>query len=484
MKNNKYIWAFGLVATLAIIVIPLVLFLPRDQGSTDDPWRYVPVRKSPTDHSPLLPGPYESGSEVTRACLDCHETAGHEVMQTVHWTWESKPYDLEGHAEPVTIGKKNALNNFCLGIQSNWPGCTSCHAGYGWEDETFDFSNQENIDCLVCHDTTGLYVKGNAGYPVEGVDLAAIAQNVGTPSRENCGGCHFDGGGGNGVKHGDLDEHLYNPSENVDIHMGSNDFICIDCHRTEEHLISGRAASVSLDNENQIYCTDCHQEDLHEDERINAHTASVACQTCHIPEGAVKDPTKMFWDWSTAGQDIEEDPHLYLKIKGSFVYESDFTPEYYWYSGVKDRYLLGDKIEPGTITVLNPPKGDISDPSAKIFPFKVHRAKQPYDTVYNYLLQPKTFGEGGYWTEFDWDKSLRLGAEATGMDFSGQFGFAETEMFWPITHMVKPAEDALQCNACHGESGRLDWHALGYSGDPLEWGGRFSIKESAQSTTP
>ena len=73
------------------------------------------------------------------------------------------------------------------------------------------------------------------GYPAEGVDLLAVAQSVGTPTRENCGGCHFDGGGGNGVKHGDLDESLIFPPESVDVHMGGNDFQCVDCHQTEDH---------------------------------------------------------------------------------------------------------------------------------------------------------------------------------------------------------------------------------------------------------
>jgi hypothetical protein len=49
-------------------------------------------------------------------------------------------------------------------------------------------------------------------------------------------------------------------------------------------------------------------------------------------------------------------------------------------------------------------------------------------------------------------------------------------MYWPTTHMVQPAENALQCADCHGEGGRLDWQALGYPGDPLEWGGRFDAK--------
>ena len=170
--------------------------------------------------------------------------------------------------------------------------------------------------------------------------------------RENCGGCHFNGGGGNGVKHGDLDETLYFPSENIDVHMGRYDFQCIDCHQTEDHSITGRSISVSVDNANQIACTDCHQpETTHDDERINDHLETVACQTCHIPEGALRDATKMDWDWSTAGDDErEEDPHEYLKIKGSFLYESDFIPEYDWYNGTASHYILGDEIDPTNTT--------------------------------------------------------------------------------------------------------------------------------------
>ena len=121
---------------------------------------------------------------------------------------------------------------------------------------------------------------------------------------------------------------------------------------------------------------------------------------------------------------------------------------------------------------MNPPDGDINDPTAKIWPFKVHRAKQPYDAVNNYLLQPKTVGEGGFWTDFDWDQALRLGSEVVGLDYSGEYGFAETEMYWPISHMVAPIEEALLCDDCHGDGGRLDWEALGYPGDPITWGGR------------
>jgi hypothetical protein len=42
-----------------------------------------------------------------------------------------------------------------MSIISNEARCTSCHAGYGWKDATFDFTDMTKIDCLVCHDTTG-----------------------------------------------------------------------------------------------------------------------------------------------------------------------------------------------------------------------------------------------------------------------------------------------------------------------------------------
>ena len=460
------------MVTRLIIAVPLALVMTSEPDNAGDPWATVPSRVPPTDHSVLIQGALETGQDVTIECLRCHEEAAHEVIQTSHWTWESEPVLLPGRDELVTVGKKNQLNNFCIGIQSNWTGCTRCHAGYGWEDADFDFQEESNVDCLVCHADMNTYSKAAKGLPAEGVDLFAAAQSVGTPSRENCGSCHFNGGGGNAVKHGDMDESLYYPSEAIDVHMGRHDFQCVDCHQTEHHNIKGRAISVSTENTNQVYCTDCHEQDVHNDDRLNAHTGTVACQTCHIPEGAVREATKMLWDWSTAGQDLPEDPHEYLKIKGSFVYEQGFMPDYDWFNGRVDRYLLGDTLDPTQVTSLNRPLGDIDDPTAKIWPFKIHLARQPFDATYNYLLQPKTVGEGGFWTDFDWDQALRLGSEAVGMAYSGNYDFAPTEMYWNLSHMVAPKENALQCNDCHSDNGRFDWEALGYYGDPLRWGGR------------
>jgi octaheme c-type cytochrome (tetrathionate reductase family) len=487
MKDSRNGWIAGFIFILILIAVPIWYFTKPAaavEGQVSDaPWDAVPRRAAPVDHTSLFEQPLATGQEVTKACLECHEDAAEQVLHTAHWRWQADPVMVEGRDEPVSIGKKNSINNFCIGIQGNWASCTACHAGYGWEDENFDFENTANIDCLVCHDGSGTYQKGKMGLPAEGVDLLAVARSVGLPTRENCGSCHFRGGGGNAVKHGDLDESLYNPSDEIDVHMGRFNFQCVDCHQTRDHVIRGRSISVSVDNANQVACTDCHQPQLHADARINAHTGTVACQTCHIPHVAVKQATKTHWDWSAAGDDgRDEDPHEYLKIKGSFIYQKNLQPEYYWYNGLAGRYLLGDPLDESGNTALNPPRGSVRDPGARIWPFKVHRATQPYDVRFNYLLQPVTSGAGGFWKDFDWNQALQLGSQITGMEYSGEYAFAETEMYWPQTHMVAPKTEALQCQACHSEGGRMDWEALGYPGDPIRWGSRVRVHPESSAS--
>ena len=479
MKKSRLTWIIGLSITLAIIIIPIIIFWPRPASSQgNDPQANVQPTPAHTSHADLMPGPYASSQEVTQACLECHDNAATEIMATTHWTWESKPFDVPWRDEPVTIGKANQINNFCIGAQGNQKKCMSCHAGTGWQEyEPYDFSNTLNVDCLACHADVGVYAKADYGNPAEGVDLAAAAQSVKAPTRDNCGKCHFDGGGGNNVKHGDLSEDLIFPSAEMDVHMGSMDFQCTTCHTTSEHQVKGRilADNYTVDPAEQVACTDCHSETLHDDERINAHAKTVACQTCHIPRMATQDPTKLTWDWSTAGQDKPDDHLTYLKIKGSFVYDQNVKPVYLWSNGNQQyRYILEDVIDPTQPTFINKPAGDIDDLNARITPFKLHIANQPFDVVYKYLLQPITAGEDGYWTNFDWDNAFKLAEERMGLPYSGEYGFTETHMFWPTTHMVQPAEKALQCTECHGpDANRLDWEALGYPGDPMEWGGRF-----------
>ncbi|PKL37903.1 MAG: cytochrome C [Spirochaetae bacterium HGW-Spirochaetae-1] len=477
MKRIQHEWILGAALMAVIIAVPVLIFLPEGKGAQRSPWKNVVKRRAHLDHSAFFTKKFDRAQDVTQACLKCHEDAATDLMKTSHWKWEGEAVSVPDHGGLIKMGKKNLLNNFCLGIKGNWISCTSCHAGYGWEDDTFDFKKEENVDCLICHDWSGNYSKGAYGMPAKGVDLQSVAKSVGYPKRENCGICHIYGGGGMGVKHGDLDQTLVNAPGDVDVHMGKNNMLCVDCHKTEKHNIKGKAYSISVNHENGIACTDCHVDVPHQDRRINAHLDSLACETCHISRFAKRAPTKINWDWSKAGDpNRKESTHEYLKIKGEFVYEENVIPEYYWFNLKSKRYIIGDIIDPGKVTILNDPEGDIHDPKAKIWPFKVHRATQPYDRVNRILLQPVTSGKGGYWHEFNWDKALRLGSEIIDVKYSGSYGFTRTDMYWPIAHMVSPVNQALRCCECHGTGptgkSRMNWKALGYGEDPADTGGR------------
>ncbi|MFA5082324.1 MAG: cytochrome C, partial [Hydrogenophilaceae bacterium] len=191
----------NLVRALAVTV-GMVLAANAAQANTDQaPMAPAPAEKKPVastaDHSKFkeLQQDFKSGPEVTEACLKCHTEAGKQVMHTKHWTWE--------FLNPQTnqmLGKKHVINNFCTSIASNQEFCTACHIGFGWKDDKFDFTKQENVDCMACHDTTGTYRKlpGFAGHPVykdvefpagsgkivKALDLKAVAQGVGKTSRK------------------------------------------------------------------------------------------------------------------------------------------------------------------------------------------------------------------------------------------------------------------------------------------------------------
>jgi len=467
MRRFGQIWVLALALLVAALAVGLAL---RSESGAPDSG--MPAARTHLDHSAFFDTPFETGPDVTRACLECHEDAARTMMGTAHFRWLGDEVDDPRTGERIAVGKRNLINNFCIGIQGNQASCTRCHAGYGWEDNSFDFTEETSVDCLVCHDRSGQYLKGKAGNPRKGVDLLAAARSVGYPLRANCGTCHHYGGGGLAVKHGDLDSTLDNPHETDDVHMGRVGMLCIDCHGSDGHNIRGKAYSVSVNHENGIGCMDCHDAAPHDDVRLNGHVEKVACQTCHIPAYARTVPTKARWDWSMAGDDSrKDDTHSYLKIKGEFVYKRDVVPEYRWFDLTMDRYLIGDQVATDGPTAINRPRGSRGSPDAKIWPFKIHRGKQPYDKANSVIIPPVTSGKDGYWHNFDWDNALRLGAAETGLTYSGEYGFIETEMYWPLSHMVTPADRAVGCTDCHGEGGRMDWKALGYEGDPMRAGG-------------
>ena len=176
------------------------------------------------------------------------------------------------------------------------------------------------------------------------------------------------------------------------------------------------------------------------------------------------------------------------------------------------------------ITDITAPVGSIKDPSSKVYPFKVMDGIQPADAVNRYLLAPHLFPTSkddptAYWKKLDWQKAFEDGMKAAGLPYSGKYMWVRTNMYWGIHHEVAPKEMALSCVQCHkslkGEKtcnrchqdkrdvnfnalahkgtdfsfmlsqGRdvsdlvdstdyLDFKALGYKGDPIQYGGRFT----------
>ncbi|MFA6598532.1 MAG: tetrathionate reductase family octaheme c-type cytochrome [Ignavibacteriaceae bacterium] len=420
------------------------------------------------DHSKFteLQKKFTSPQQVTEACIGCHNGRAQEIMQSNHWNWESAEY-VKGRGI-VYLGKRNAINNFCIGTEGNEMSCAKCHVGYGMSNsKTFNYKDESNIDCLVCHDNSETYAKAQekGGAPDPSLDLANIAQHVGKPKRSNCGVCHFFGGGGNNVKHGDLEKSMFEPAKSVDVHMGTDgmNMQCVDCHKTENHMISGKMYSLSSMNRNRALCEDCHTESPHDDAILNKHTLKVACQTCHIPIYAKVNATKLAWDWSTAGKlkngepfevDDAEGNHTYLSIKGNFTWGKNLKPDYVWFNGTAGHYLLGDQVADTTKPlVLNPLYGSYNDVDSKIIPVKIHRARQPFDPVNKILIQPKLYaekkGEGALWKDFNWETASEVGMKDVNLPFSGKISFIRTEMYWPINHMVSSKENTVKCNECH-----------------------------------
>jgi len=474
--------------------------------------------KTPQDHRQYkeLQGPFHLGSEVTRACLRCHTQAAHQVQSTLHWTW--KAWDPQ---RGRMVGKSEIYNTFCVSPISNEQFCTVCHVGYGSTDPSkfvpFDQRGEEQVDCLVCHDQTRTYRKipfigGNPATTriavrpgcnevygtdrpyVDPIDLTAVARSVRAPKRENCGACHFYGGGGDGVKHGDLDSSMAAPSHALDVHMDAKglDFPCQKCHEASDHHISGHHYTIdarpekdarmrgSPSSANAASCQSCHGQRPHKGHDllsaaaatlINRHTDAMACPTCHIPafaRGGI--PTKMDWNYATAGKlgpngsplvvNDAKGRNSYWGVKGSFSWDENVVPEYRWFNGEEQWTLIGEKAAPGpdgTVHV-NEIFGSAKDGRSRIWPFKISRNHQPYDPKNQVLAVFHSFGfdPEAFTMTYDWPTAIRAGMKAARVPYSGSYEFVRTEMYWPIAHMVAPKEQALTCDQCHSAGGRLD----------------------------
>ncbi|MEJ2535358.1 MAG: tetrathionate reductase family octaheme c-type cytochrome, partial [Gammaproteobacteria bacterium] len=462
--------------------------------------------------------------EGTESCLMCHEDAAKAMLGTGHFKWEGTIENVVG-LEGQQLGKKTLLNNFCVAVPSNEGRCTHCHTGVGWQDNTFDFNDPANVDCLICHDQSGTYAKepsanGGGGFPKAGIDLNLVAQSIAlgaTPTIDNCVFCHANAGGGDNVKHGDISMSLKNTTREFDVHMGTDgaNLDCVNCHDENHdpqtgaynHGIAGQELH-SVHEGEMRECIDCHGTNLHvgtSAEELFTETYPhdrLACQTCHLPAFARNTATKVEWYWESAGdteREVITDPETgkpdYDWRKGDFVWKKNVRPVLRWYNGkwnrkfagVNDTYdVAATKEDP---IDLASPVATWKDPDAMIRPFKLMVGNQPVDTGNKRVAIPHLFGTAGgpnpYWGKLDWDLALQDGAAYTGIPYSGEYGFGYTEMLLTVNHQIAPAENALGagglgegCVDCH-EPGVIDWDALGWNADPLDGGSRVDDEATA-----
>lgn len=469
-------------------------------------------RKNVPDHKDLVNiAENPSIKDVTEKCLECHSEEGKEILNSVHFKWGGHSPQVSGFEHSIDLGLYTILNNYMIGTGPNLPYCASCHIGFGWVKQPFNFNDPNLIDCLVCHDTTGKYKKDpfGGGFPDPQINLKEIAVSVGIPSRKNCGSCHFYSDGGPNIKHGDLSPGLISPDPDYDVHMGAFQMNCQDCHYTKNHKIIGRSLSAPA-SEGILSCQRCHSLKPHQiagilGAHLDNHIKSISCQTCHIPYIAKEYPTRIYLDWSKAGMEDYKLPkgdknliYRYDKKTGFEIWRRNYVPVYRWYDGKRKVYKLGDKIDPSSRIVLNQIEGDKKNPNARIYPLKIHKANQPYDLEEKTLVVPKLYD--GFWNDFIWQKAIKEGMEYLGMPFSGSYGFVETEMYTSINHKVVPKKKSLGCTDCHSKEAVrcsrchkkaeemelpehyrrvypdlkfLDFEELGYEGDPAITGGRF-----------
>lgn len=437
---------------------------------------------------------YVQRYEGTQTCLGCHEEQAQAAFDSIHYQWKAPAPNLVNAGE-AKIGKLNSTNDFCTNPSFQWigiltneqgrvigNGCSKCHAGLGLKpSETMTRAQLENVDCLICHASNYKreVAKKDDGalawMPVARNNpelMANVAQNVGKPTNLNCLACHVGSGGGLNFKRGDLETAHLQPTRDFDVHMGSG-MQCIQCHKFKDHKVEGAGTQMSgMDwptNPHRPQCEGCHKAAPHANAALNRHTASVACATCHIPSFAKKDATDMRRDWSRAEE---------VKGEGRFEPHIEFArnvkPVYAWWNGKGTTALLGERVEPGPNgkVAMYRPEGSIGDAEAKIAPFKYHTGRLPIEKASGLMVPVQvgpTFRTGNTMASAIGGAKGFRGQELG----AGDIAYVEVERWMGVFHEVVPKAQALQCNDCHAAAGgRLDWKALGYSGDPRKVGAR------------
>ena len=426
--------------------------------------------------------------EGAKTCLTCHRAEAESFFHSQHYQWKGATPKL-ANAHGLRLGKINTINDFCTGPAINWigivknsrgdtvsNGCSACHAGAGMRpSEQMTEPQLENIDCLMCHasgyqrDLVAAADGSLAWKPIlwknrEGLD--SVAKRISRPTRTMCLRCHSASGGGPNYKRGDLEYVLADPPRGHDVHMATDgaNLQCVDCHAGTDHRVIGRGADLAATDSpgKNLSCNGaCHDASPHRQPVLNRHAARVYCTSCHVPAFARDEPTDMVRDWSKAAYNAEKE-----KYTATIALQKDVKPVYAWFNGNSVATLPKQRARTDAAghVVMMAPVGTRLDPSARIYPFKLHRGRMPLMTGRRWIIPMLV-------EEFFADGNVDAAVKNASREFYGvpdpTYSWTDTVRYMGIFHGVQPAAKAVGCLECHSPVGRLDWRALGYPGDPL-----------------
>jgi hypothetical protein len=404
-------------------------------------------------------------------CVECHSVEASDMFASTHYQWQGDAiYMTSG---PMKQGKgAGAVNTYCGNITGNWSGCSACHVGRGLQpDQVISQPQLENIDCLVCHQKEYKRIKVNGVMVPDTANMTIsmdrAVQTVHLPERANCLACHAKAGGGDAVKRGDLAlATIRTADRNYDVHMATTgaNLACQDCHAVQNHRFPGKGSDLrATDLDVQVECSGCHTSRPHDSSNINKHTARVACQTCHIPvygknasDTIANEATEVDRSWQAGTENSAPPLHPVLTKANNLI------PRYRFWNRFSTNYLLGEvaQIDPATgAYATSRPQGSIND--GKLYPFKYKTSDYPLRTASQELIALDT---SVFFATADAEAAARSGLVNMGYNANDAYEWVTTDTYQLLNHQVGPQEQALQCNDCHLNTGRMDLQGeLGYA---------------------
>lgn len=412
-----------------------------------------------------------------KTCIECHDTSAQEVMESLHYQMKGEPPFIDGWDKSKSVGMLADFSPLYHTIaplgwitrvrqagaekQESITGCATCHASLGDQPQKaggIAENETDNIDCLICHapdyqrvlikksnpDTNSSKKKKDqpekGGFrmaPAPGTDILKVARLAKKPSNVMCLRCHgpnYGIYGRPGIVEGESDVHFP---------MG---ITCTECHTVKKHKIAGGADLRAQElTETPVGCPNCHTDKPHkgnEGAQLNRHCYRIACQSCHIPVIArtANEPAVTEIDWNQPKRN-ETSGLFEPTVKRA----TSLKPEYAWWNRM--------------MSPAGEPQGSKRDRKSRIYPWQ-----RVICTVINDAAtgMPLPLHPGVYAATGDVEAALRKGAADTQQNYSGKWKTTRQTILLSVNHHVAPKSEALKCDDCHGDHGRVDLKALGY----------------------